>query len=50
MSANYAKEKGLIGKKVVVMEEKPNKKPESKELFPYFASKTLSLEKDNSSK
>lgn len=50
MSANYAKEKGLIGKKVVVMEEKLNKKSESKELFPYFASKTLSLEKDNSSK
>ena len=49
MSATFAKEKGLIGKKVVVMEEKPNLK-ESKELFPYFAVKTQSLEKDNGSK
>lgn len=50
MSATFAKDKGLIGKKVVVMEEKPNLKQEIKESFPFFAVKTQPLEKENGSK
>lgn len=50
MSAIYAKDKGLIGKKVVVMEEKPNLNQETKEKFSFYATKTQSLEKENGSK
>lgn len=50
ISAIYAKDQRLIGKKVVVMEEKPNLKSEIKELFPYYAVKTQLLESQNGSK
>ena len=50
LSAKYANDKGLIGKKVVVIEECVNKNPETKELYPYFATKFQSLEKENGSK
>jgi hypothetical protein len=50
LSAKYANDKGLIGKKVVVIEEGVNKNPETKGNYPYFATKFQSLEKENGSK
>lgn len=50
LSAKYANDKGLIGKKVVVIEESVNKNSETKGIYPYFATKFQSLEKENGSK
>jgi len=50
LSAKYANDKGLIGKKVVVIEEGLNKNPDTKGIYPYFAIKFQSLEKENGSK
>lgn len=50
ISAKYASDKNLIGKKVVVLEESNNTNPSTKEAYPYFAAKIQSLEKENSSK
>ena len=40
-----AKAKGLVGKKVVIIKEEQNTNPNTKELYPYFATKIQSLEK-----
>ena len=40
-----AKAKGLVGKKIVIIEEEQNTNPNTKELYPYFATKIQSLEK-----
>ena len=45
ISKNLVISKGLIGKKVVVIEESPNIKAASKVKYPYFATKIESLEK-----
>lgn len=50
ISAKYASSKGLIGKKIVVIEETENTNASTKAEYPYFASKIESLEKDNGSK
>ena len=50
LSAKYANDKGLMGKKVVILEEGINKNPETKGIYPYFATKFQSLEKENGSK
>lgn len=50
LSAKYANDKGLIGKKVVILEEGANKNPDTNGIYPYFAIKLQSLEKENGSK
>ena len=50
LSAKYANDKGLIGKKVVILEEGANKNPDTNGMYPYFAIKLQSLEKENGSK
>ena len=50
LSAKYAKDKGLIDKKVVVLEEGKNTKFETNEMYPYYAIKLQSLERENGSK
>lgn len=45
-----AKAKGLVGKKVVIIKEELNTNPNTKELYPFFATKLQSLEKENGSK
>ena len=45
-----AKAKGLVGKKVVIIEEEINTNPKTKDLYPYFATKLQSLEKEIGSK
>lgn len=50
ISADYVTSKDLIGKKVVVIEEKKNIDTATKEVYPYFASRIQSLEKENGSK
>ena len=40
-----AKAKGLVGKKVVIIKEELNTNPNTKELYPFFATKIQSLEK-----
>ena len=50
LSAKYAIDKGLIGKKVVVLEEDANNNPETKEQYPFFAVRIQSLELENGSK
>ena len=45
ISAKYATSKGMIGKKVVVIEESPNTNTATKVEYPYFATKIESLEK-----
>lgn len=45
ISAKYATSKGMIGKKVVVIEESPNTNIATKVEYPYFATKIESLEK-----
>ena len=40
-----AKAKGLVGKKIVIIKEEQNTNPNTKELYPYFATKIQSLEK-----
>ena len=50
LSYKYAKSKGLIGKKVIVLEEETNNNPETKELYPFFAVRIQSLELENGSK
>lgn len=45
-----AKAKGLVGKKVVIIKDELNNNPNTKELYPYFATKIQSLEKENGSK
>lgn len=44
------KHKDLIGKYVVILEESNNSNPETQKQYPYFATKILSLEKENGSK
>ncbi len=50
LSAKDANSKGLIGQKVVVLEEGGNTNPETIALYPYFATKIQSLEPENGSK
>lgn len=50
ISAEYATCKGLIGKKVVVIEERRNNDGGTKAIYPFFAARTQSLEKENGSK
>ena len=50
LSAKDANDKGLVGKKVVILEEGINESPETKGLYPYLAIKFQSLEKENGSK
>ena len=50
LSTEYAKENGLIGKKVVVLDEIKNEYPETKELYSYIALNVQSIEKENGSK
>lgn len=50
ISADYVTSKDLIGKKVVVIEEKKNIDTATKEVYPYFASRIQSLEKEIGSK
>lgn len=50
ISAEYATSKELIGKKVVVIEERRNNDIATKETYPYFAARVQSLEKENGSK
>ena len=50
ISADYVTSKDLIGKKVVVIEEKKNNDTATKDVYPYFASKIQSLEKEKGSK
>ena len=50
ISADYATNKDLIGKKVVVIEERKNIDTATKAVYPYFASRIQSLEKENGSK
>ncbi len=50
LSAKDANDKGLIGKKVVVLEEGKNTNPLTKDVYPYFATKFQSLEKENGSR
>ncbi len=45
ISAKYATSKGMIGKKVVVIEESPNTNIATKVEYPYFATNIESLEK-----
>ena len=45
ISAKYATSKGMIGKKVVVIEESPNINIATKVEYPYFATNIESLEK-----
>ena len=45
ISAKYVTSKGMIGKKVVVIEESPNTNIATKVEYPYFATKIESLEK-----
>lgn len=45
LSAEYAKENGLIGKKVVVLDEVKNEYPETKDIYSYIALNVLSIEK-----
>ena len=50
ISTDYVTSKDLIGKKVVVIEEKKNIDTATKEVYPYFASRIQSLEKEIGSK
>ena len=50
LSSKYAKDKNLVGKKVVVLEVSKNINPETKQSFPFFATKFQSLEQENGSK
>ena len=50
ISAEYSTSKELIGKKVVVIEERKNNDAATKETYPYFAARVQSLEKENGSK
>lgn len=50
ISTKTASTKGLIGKKVVVLEETENTNPATKAEYPYYAAKIESLEKGNGSK
>ena len=50
ISADYANSKDLIGKKVVVIEERKIIDTATKASYPYFASRIQSLEKENGSK
>jgi len=50
MSFKKAEEKGLIGKKVVVLEEVQNTNPDTKALYPFFAIKLQPLSTENGSK
>ena len=50
ISAEYATSKELVGKKVVVIEERRNNDIATKEAYPYFAARVQSLEKENGSK
>ena len=45
VSAKFVKEKELIRKKVVIIEEKINNNPQTKNQYPYIATKIQSLEK-----
>ena len=45
LSAEYAKENDLIGKKVVVLDEVKNEYPETKEIYSYIALNVLSIER-----
>ena len=44
INANYAKRNNLIGKKVLVIEKEENKDKNTKEQFPFFATKVKQLE------
>lgn len=50
LSTEYAKENGLIGKKVVVLDEVKNEYPETKDMYSYIAINVQSIEKENGSK
>ena len=50
LSAEYAKENDLIGKKVVVLDEVKNEYPETKDMYSYIALNVQSIEKENGSK
>ena len=50
LSAKDANAKGLVGKKVVVLEEVTNTNPQTKERYPLFAIKYQSLESENGSR
>lgn len=45
LSAEYAKENDLVGKKVVVLDEVKNEYPETKEIYSYIALNVLSIER-----